>query len=693
MHGQGIRERVGPMVLRACLFCTATMWVACSLSSPVVLDLAAETKQGEVGILDMVAVGDRKLDARMQDIREAEVVVDAYARELDVAAVLDTDAGIPATTDADIIELTDQVDSHDGAEVADGETIDICVSHCTDSMCGDGDGCGGLCQGLCLGEQEECLDGVCLCVPDCGGKQCGEDGCGGECGECQGPQDACNDGTCKCQPACEGMECGEDGCDGVCGDCVDDEPCTVDSCVDGTCQNEYVPGCCDEDEDCLNELDCLVEVCVIVEGDEAGACDSYLADGHCVVPEDCEAKECQAVACEDCLCIWTPIEDCCIEEGDCGEAGVCDVYKCINNACVSLPLDCDDGDAASLDLCDSETGECTHCWPDCSGKECGDDGCAGECGLCPGEQDACIDGQCVCQPNCNCKECGEDGCGGPCGVCDDGNDCTADWCADHKCMVSGEDLPGCCDEDSDCEDGFPCTDHLCVGHECVTHVNKGCCFDDLDCVDTSPCRNIWCDPVTSYCHRETKSVEQQKTEGLECCQEDADCGPGGIWEEDNNGDGLPGPDDQNTLDYCSMGLCKHILPPVECDCGPDQPCSDGTPLTLDYCMEDCVCVYKPLSEWCYSDFDCDDYDYCTEDVCDLGMNLCKYYPKGACCGQDASCHDDDNCTWDMCFAFSGCYNFPIPACCNTDEECDDCDSCTLDYCLGNQCFNTISLCG
>ena len=264
MNGQGIRERVGPTVLRACFFCTVILWVACSSSNPVMLDVSADKKSGEVGILDRVAAGDMKLDVRMQDIREAEVVVDTFARELDVTTMLDADAGedvpvptdadIPTTTDVDIIELAAQIDSHDGAEVADGETIDICVPDCTEAMCGDGDGCGGLCQGLCLGEQEECLDGVCLCVPDCEGKECGGDGCGGSCGECQGPQDTCVDGICVCQPLCEGKDCGDDGCEGSCGECEEHWECDSGICF-------YVPWCgdseCDAGEDCGDcPIDC-----------------------------------------------------------------------------------------------------------------------------------------------------------------------------------------------------------------------------------------------------------------------------------------------------------------------------------------------------------------------------------------------------------------------------------------------------
>ena len=81
--------------------------------------------------------------------------------------------------------------------------------------CGD-DGCGGSC-GEC-GEGEDCVSGLCIgdCLPDCSqGKECGSDGCGGTCGECADGE-ACNEGFCGCVPDCEGNECGGDGCGGEC---------------------------------------------------------------------------------------------------------------------------------------------------------------------------------------------------------------------------------------------------------------------------------------------------------------------------------------------------------------------------------------------------------------------------------------------------------------------------------------------
>ena len=59
-----------------------------------------------------------------------------------------------------------------------------------------------------------------------------------------------------------------------------------------------------------------------------------------------------------------------------------------------------------------------RCTPDCNGKTCGDDGCGGTCGTCPGTQDVCQNGHCICVPQCApANACGANGCNGSCGTC------------------------------------------------------------------------------------------------------------------------------------------------------------------------------------------------------------------------------------------------------------------------------------
>ncbi len=103
------------------------------------------------------------------------------------------------------------------------------------------------CADACCEQGERCFEGAC-CSPDCDGRNCGSDGCGGVCGTCDADEE-CVSGICHCvheelQRFCErsGFECGlvsgEDNCGaqriGVdCGECVGG-----DFCVDNRCYSE-----------------------------------------------------------------------------------------------------------------------------------------------------------------------------------------------------------------------------------------------------------------------------------------------------------------------------------------------------------------------------------------------------------------------------------------------------------------------
>ena len=99
-----------------------------------------------------------------------------------------------------------------------------CVPNCVARLCGD-DGCGGSCGNCQVGDV---CDPTFQCsTPNCKGKSCGPDGAGGSCGDCASGLECDPSGKCvSCIPHCQGMECGEDGCGGVCGTCADDEYCS-----------------------------------------------------------------------------------------------------------------------------------------------------------------------------------------------------------------------------------------------------------------------------------------------------------------------------------------------------------------------------------------------------------------------------------------------------------------------------------
>ena len=165
------------------------------------------------------------------------------------------------------------------------------------------------------------------------------------------------------------------------------------------------------------------------------------------------------------------------------------------------------GDCAGNETCveiDMGFGYC--CTPDCNGKNCGDDGCEGSCGVCV--EGYCEDGVCLhfdpdCETACSQAECGvvvrrfDDG---PDYECECG-ECPADPCFDlcvnGMCQPSGADPEVCDGKDNNCngqvDEGCPC---------------------DTDCDDDNLCTDDTCDPMTGCQHAPTP-------EEPGCCLADA----------------------------------------------------------------------------------------------------------------------------------------------------------------------------
>ncbi len=124
---------------------------------------------------------------------------------------------------------------------------------CTQDPCDTESGCVNtpVQDGTPCGSDKVCKAGNCepLCQPDCVGKQCGDDGCGGSCGTCS-DQNVCDGGTCKpdCTPVNGGWtdwSCG--ACSVQCGggthtcnrSCTNPAPsCGGTSCVGEATKNE-----------------------------------------------------------------------------------------------------------------------------------------------------------------------------------------------------------------------------------------------------------------------------------------------------------------------------------------------------------------------------------------------------------------------------------------------------------------------
>jgi hypothetical protein len=85
------------------------------------------------------------------------------------------------------------------------------------------------------------------CVPQCKGKTCGSDGCGGACGTCPNGKMCNTAGQCICVPQCNGKACGSDGCGGTCGTCPLNATCDASGeacrCAEGYVPNPQHTGC------------------------------------------------------------------------------------------------------------------------------------------------------------------------------------------------------------------------------------------------------------------------------------------------------------------------------------------------------------------------------------------------------------------------------------------------------------------
>jgi hypothetical protein len=118
-----------------------------------------------------------------------------------------------------------------------GGQCHVCTPACTDLQCGP-DGCGGTC-GTC-GEGTECSNGLCVpppanasCVGLCG--SVAASGCSCE-ANCAQARNCCLDiNVCGCIPDCAGRTCGDNGCGGSCGGCDPGQMCSTSTCVTDPC--------------------------------------------------------------------------------------------------------------------------------------------------------------------------------------------------------------------------------------------------------------------------------------------------------------------------------------------------------------------------------------------------------------------------------------------------------------------------
>jgi hypothetical protein len=181
-------------------------------------------------------------------------------------------------------------------------------------------------------------------------------------------------------------------------------------------------------------------------------------------------------------------EEICDSDADCRDGDACNIDTCTDGSCSYEPVDCDDGDNSTDDMCDAN-GICVstpalECIDDLS---CESDSDCDDTNACT--RDLCVDDECQHTIIASCTPCTS------AEECDDDNPCTMDTCStENRCVHTA--ISGCvtCVCAEDCEDSNPCTINLCQAGACNATTISTCtaCSSVADCDDGDSCTTNAC---------------------------------------------------------------------------------------------------------------------------------------------------------------------------------------------------------
>ena len=428
---------------------------------------------------------------------------------------------------------------------------------------------------------------------------------------------------------------------------------------------------------------------------------------------------------------WQPPQDTGPEEPAC--IPDCDGKECGDNGCGETCGSCPEGIACAGYKCQ---GQCQDECPAEGQRRCADGGLGLQhCGMwdddgclewsqpqpCVGAG-TCTNGACVCFPDCTDRQCGYDGCTGSCGTCPTGNVCSdficiegcTDECeqAEAFCTDDGRVVCGQYDEDECFEWSGqlpctgPCVDGVC---ECIASCAGKECGDDGcgescgSCPPGKKCENGKCKTGGAEC---VAGQTEELLCGL-CGKQVRTCTSEGLWGDwstcAGEGSCTPGDTTQQGCGNCGQQtrVCTADCQwPPWAECQSQGPCSPGQ-------TENVACgLCGTQSRYCTADCQWGQWSMCSgEGVCSAGETQTQ--PCGSCGQQVRTCSNSCQWSgWQGCVNQGACDPGAVQQCggcgtqtcgnncqwgqCNTQGECvpgalstDGCPACRARTCTNN----------
>ena len=220
-------------------------------------------------------------------------------------------------------ECVDCIDDGDCSEL----TMDCLVGSCRGSKCEASSARNGTMCTTPQGRAGTCSSGTCNCTPQCN-KECGDDGCGGQCPSCGGGRHCVNDRCVECQS------------DSECRSLDSSNGCTVGRCSGGMCMSSSTLSRCTTSRGASGQ--CALGQCVCTRGSEcSGKCGNAVDDCNVPCGTSCGGDE----DCNGQTCVPRPTgkslyESCSMQGGsmgDCAGGLVCTAFNTPGAYCFKAP--------------------------------------------------------------------------------------------------------------------------------------------------------------------------------------------------------------------------------------------------------------------------------------------------------------------------------------------------------------------